>query len=81
MQDNARAQPLSNTYSSELVPQSYLTSGFDTASLLSSDARTSFFPGHLLPEVIVPTPVPAHIRLPEYYTADHPIPPTSNFAD
>ena len=28
-----------------------------------------------------PTPVPAHIRLPEDYTADHSRPPTPNFAD
>ena len=27
------------------------------------------------------SPVPAHIRLPEYYTADHSRPPTPNFAD
>ena len=29
----------------------------------------------------MPTPVPAHIRKPEYYTADHSRPPTPNFAD
>ena len=32
-------------------------------------------------EVIIPTPVPAHIRIPEYYTADQSRPPTPNFAD
>ena len=57
------------------------TSGFETASLLSSDTQTAFLSGNLFSEVIVPTPVPAHIRLPEYYTADHSRPPTRNFAD
>ena len=37
--------------------------------------------GNLFSEVIIPTPVPAHIRLPKYYTADHSRPPTANFAD
>ena len=32
-------------------------------------------------EVIIPTPVPAHIRLPEYYTADQSRPPAPNFAN
>ena len=31
--------------------------------------------------MIIPTPVPAHIRIPEYYTADQSRPPTPNFAD
>ena len=75
------AQPLSSdTHSSQLVPQSYLTSGLDTASLLSSDAQTAFLSGHLFSEVIIPTPVPAHITQPECYTADHSRPPTPNFA-
>ena len=43
---------------------------FTTASLLSSDAQTAFLSGNLFSEVIMPTPVPAHIRQPEYYTAD-----------
>ena len=30
---------------------------------------------------IIPSPVPAHIRLPEYYTTDHSRTPTPNFAD
>ena len=71
----------SKTHSSELIPSPYFTSGFETASLLSSDAQTAFLSGNLLSEVIIPTPVPAHIRLPEYYTADHSRPPTPNFAD
>ena len=76
------AQPLSfETHSSELIPSPYFTSGFDTASLLSSDAQTAFLSGDLFSEVIIPTPVPAHVRLPEYYTADHSTPPTPNFAD
>ena len=76
------AQPLSSeTHSSELVPSPYFTSGFDTASLLSSDAQTALLSGNLFSEVIIPTPVPAHVRLPEYYTADHSRPPTPNFAD
>ena len=32
-------------------------------------------------EVIIPTPVPARIRIPEYYTVDHSIPPPPTFAD
>ena len=76
------AQPLSSeTHSSELVPSPYFTSGCDTSSLLSSDAQTAFLSGNLSSEVIIPTLVPAHVRLPEYYTADHSRPPTPNFAD
>ena len=76
------AQPLSSeTNSSDIIPSPYFTSGFDTASLLSSDAQTAFFSGNLFSEVIIPTPVPAHIRIPEYYTADQSRPPTANFAD
>ena len=76
------AQPLSSdTHSSELVHQSYLTSGLDTASLLSSDAQTAFLSGQLFSEVMIPTPVLAHNTLPESYTADHSRPPTPNFAD
>ena len=76
------AQPLSSeTHSSELIPSPYFTSGFETASLLSSDAQTAFLSGNIFSEVIIPTPVPAHIRLPEYYTADHSRPPNPNFAD
>ena len=76
------AQPLaSETHSSELIPSPYFTSGFETASLLSSDAQTAFLSGNLFTEVIIPTPVPAHIRLPEFYTADHSRPPKPNFAD
>ena len=74
-------QPLSSeTNSSEFIPSPYFTSGFETASLLSSDAQTAFLSGNLLSEVIIPTPVPAHIRIPEYYTADQSRPPTPNFA-
>ena len=76
------AQPLSSeTHSSEVIPSPYFTSGFETASLLSSDAQTAFLSGNLLSEVMIPTLVPAHIRLSEYYTADHSRPPTPNFAD
>ena len=76
------AQPLSSeTNSSEFIPSPYFTSGFETASLLSSDAQTAFLSGNLFSEVIIPTPVPAHIRIPEYYTADQSRPPTPNFAD
>ena len=71
----------SETHSPELIPSPYFTSGFETASLLSSDAQTAFLSGNLLSEVTTPTPVPAHIRLPQYYTADHSRPPTPNFAD
>ena len=71
----------SQTHSSEFDPQSYFTSGLETASLLSSDAQTSFLSGNLFSEVIRPTPVPAHTRKLEYYIAEHSRPPTPNFAD
>ena len=71
----------SETYSSELTPSPYFTSGFETASLLSSDAQTALLSGNIFCEVLTPTPVPAHIRLPENYTADHSRPPTPNFTD
>ena len=75
-------QPLSSvTHFSELDPQSYFTSGLGTASLISSDAQTVFLSGNFFSEVIMPTPVPAHIRIPGYYTADQSRPPTHNFAD
>ena len=76
------AQPLSSdTHSSELFQSPYFTSGFDTASLLFSNAQTAFLSGDLLSQVVIPTPVLAHIRLPEYYTAEHSSPPNPNFAD
>ena len=71
----------SETHSPELIPSPYFTSGFETPSLLSSDAQTAFLSGNFFSEVVIPTPVNAHIRLPEYYTADHSRPPTPNFAD
>ena len=71
----------SETHSSELITSSYFTSGFETASLLSSNAQTALLSGDLFPQVVIPTPVPAHVRLPEYYTAEHSRPPTPNFAD
>ena len=71
----------SETNSSDFIPSPYFTSGFDTASLLSSDAQTAFLSDNLFSEVIIPTPVPAHIRIPEYYAADESRPPTPNFAD
>ena len=71
----------SETHFPELIPSPYFTPGFETASLLTSDAQTAFLSGNLFSEVITPTPVPAHIRLPEYYTAEHSRPPTPNFAD
>ena len=77
------AQPLSSdtAHSSEFVPQSYLTSGLDTASLSSSDIHTAYLSGNLFSEVLVPTPVAPHVRIPEYYTFDQPRPPTPSFAD
>ena len=71
----------SDLNSSEFIRSPYFTSGFETASLFSSDAQTAFLSGNLFSEIIIPTPVPAHIRLPEYYTADQSRPPTPNFAD
>ena len=71
----------SDTPSSELFQSPYFTSGFETASLLSSNHQTAFLLGDLFSQVVIPTPIPAHIRLPEYYTAEHSRPPTPNFAD
>ena len=71
MQDITHHLLFSDTHSLELVPQSFFTSGLDTASLLSSDAQTEFFSGNLFSEVLIATPVPSHIRLPECYTAEH----------
>ena len=77
------AQPLSSdtAHSSDFFPQSYLTSGLDTVSLLSSDVQTAYLSGNLFSEVLVPTPVAPHVRIPEYYTYDQSRPPTPNFAD
>ena len=71
----------SDTPSSELFQSPYFNSGFETASLLSSNPQTAFLSGDLFSQVVIPTPVPAHTRLPEYYTAEHSRPPTPNFAD
>ena len=71
----------SETNSSHFIASPYFTSGVDTASLLSSEAQTAFLSGNLFSEVIIPTPFPAQIRIPEYYTADQSRPPTPNFAD
>ena len=49
--------------------------------MLSSNAQTAFLSGNLFSEVIIPTPVPAHVQLPEFYLADHSRPLTPNFAD
>ena len=70
----------SDTHPSELIPSPYFTSGLETASL-NSDAQTAFLSGNRFSEVLIPTPVPAHIKLPEYSTADLSRPPTPNFAD
>ena len=43
--------------------------------------RLHFYQETFFSQVVIPTPVPAHIRLPEYYTAEHSRPPTPNFAD
>ena len=71
----------SETHPSKPIPSPYFTSGFETASLLSSNAQTAFLSGNVFSEVVKPTPVRAHIRLPEYYTADHCRTPTPTFAD
>ena len=71
----------SETNSFEFIPSPYFISGFETAFLLSSDAQTAFLFENLFSEVIIPTPVPAHNIIPEYYTADQSRPPTPNFAD
>ena len=46
-----------------------------------SDAQIAFLSGNLSSEVLIPTPVPPLIRLPEFYTAEHSGPPAPNFAD
>ena len=76
------AQPLSSEspHSSEFVPQSYFTSGVDTASLISPDVQTAYLSGNLFPEVLIPTPVAPHVRIPGYFTSDHSRPPTPKFA-
>ena len=71
----------SETHSSELVPQSYFTSGVDTASLISSDVQIAYLSGNLFSEVLVPTPVQPTVRLPEYFTVDNSRAPTPSFAD
>ena len=71
----------SETHSSEFIPSPFFTSGLETASLVSSDAQTAFLSGNLFSQVLIPTPVPVHIRLPEYHTVDHSRPPTPNFAE
>ena len=77
------AQPISSdtVHSSDFAPQSHLTSGLDTASLLPSDVQTAYLSGNLFSEVLVPTPVAPHVRIPEYFTYDQSRPPTPNFAD
>ena len=76
------AQPQSSkTHSSELVPQSYFTSGNDIASLISSEVQTAYFSGTLFSEFLVPTPVQPTVRLTDCSTADNSRPPTPNFAD
>ena len=45
-----------------------------------SDAQIAFLSGNLFSEVLIHTPVPSHIRLPEFYTAEHSR-PAPNFAD
>ena len=52
-----------------LTPFHYFLLAYNTSS------RQPFF------EVLIPTPVPAHVRLPEYFTAEHTRPPFPNFAD
>ena len=75
----------SETHSSDIIPSPYFTSGLETASLRSSDAQTAFLSGNVFSGVLIPTPVPAHIRLPHilvyYHTAEHSRTPTPNFAD
>ena len=43
--------------------------------------KLRFIPINFSSEVLKSTPVPAHNRIPEYYTAEHSRPPTPNFAD
>ena len=77
------AQSLSSdtAHSSDFLPQSFITSRLDTASLLSSDVQTAYLSGNLFSEVLVPTPVAPHVRISEYFTSDHSRSPTRNFSD
>ena len=76
------AQPLSSdTQSSEILPRSKLSSGIDTASLVSSDVQTAYLAGNHFSEVLLPTLVAPIVRRSEYFTADNSSPPTPNFAD
>ena len=81
LRQHAQPQSSESPHSSELVPQSYFTSGVDTAPLVSSDVQTAYFSGILFSEVLMPTHVAPHVRIPGYFTSDHSGPPTPNFAD
>ena len=69
------AQPLSSdTPSSEFFQSPYFTSGFETASLLSSNPQTAFLSGDLFSQVVIPTPVPAHVDYPNTILQNTPDP-------
>ena len=81
MRDNTHNLYLLIHFLSEFATQSYFKSVLDTASLLSSDVQTAFLSVNIFSEVLIPTPVPPHIRLPEYYTPEHSRTPTHKFAE
>ena len=81
LRQHAQALSSESPHSSDLVPQSSFTSGVDTAPLISSDVQTAYLSGYLFSEVLIPTPVAPHVRIPEYFTSVHSRPPTPNFAD
>ena len=49
--------------------------------LLTYKLQTAYLSGILFSEVQTPTPDSAHVRLPDYFTAEHSRPPTPNFED
>ena len=53
----------SDPSSSELFQSPYFTSGFETASLLSSNPQTAFLSGDLFSQVVIPTPQTPNLEL------------------
>ena len=49
--------------------------------MLYLSLQTAYLSGNLFSEVLVPTPVAPHVRIPDYYTYDQSRPPTPSFAD
>ena len=75
LQDNAR-----NLYLLIHILQNLFLNHSLHLSLIQLHYSHQTFKLHFF-QVLITTPVPPHIRLPEFYTADHSRPPTTNFAD